>query len=85
MLKNVKAPYRIGVMVDLPGFPGLTDMFPLAVKFALKEAHETGLIDRPAEVIENEHTGQPGATATYPGTLISKWSTNTRCWPSRAP
>ncbi len=59
MLENVKAPYRIGVMVDLPGFPGLTDMFPLAVKFALQEAHETGLIDRPAEVIENEHTGQP--------------------------
>ncbi len=59
MEQNPTSPYRIGVMVDLPGFPGLSDMFPLAVKFALDEAHETGLIDRPAEVITNEHVGQP--------------------------
>ncbi len=59
-MKQVQtAPYRIGVMVDLPGFPGLTDMFPLAVEFALREASESGLIDRPVEVIHNEHVGQP--------------------------
>jgi hypothetical protein len=32
--------YRIGVMVDLPQMSGLSDMFPLAVEFALEEAPE---------------------------------------------
>ncbi len=59
MEQNPTSPYRIGVMVDLPGFPGLTDMFPLGVKFALDEAYESGLIGRPVEMVNNEHIGQP--------------------------
>jgi branched-chain amino acid transport system substrate-binding protein len=57
--QNVTEDYRIGVMVDIPGFPGLSDMFPRAVQFALDEAHTSGLIDRPAKIVVNEHAGQP--------------------------
>ena len=59
MRKPATTPYKIGVMVDLPGFPGLTEMFPLAVQFALTEAYQTGLIDRRAEIVNHEHAGQP--------------------------
>lgn len=56
---EVNDTYRIGVMVDLPQMAGLSDMFPLGVEFALEEAHETGLIDRPAKIIVREYSGQP--------------------------
>ncbi len=56
---DANEPYRIGIMVDLPRLRGLSDMFPLGVAFALEEAHEEGLIDRPAEIIVREYAGQP--------------------------
>ncbi|MGE0387224.1 MAG: ABC transporter substrate-binding protein [Gammaproteobacteria bacterium] len=52
-------PYRIGAMIDLPGYPGYTDMFPDAVEFALQEAYQSGLIDRPVEVIRRVFFAQP--------------------------
>ena len=62
--------YRIGVMVDLPQMSGLSDIFPLAVEFALEEAYEEGLIDRPAQVIVREYAGQP----------MSDYSTNVKAY-----
>ena len=59
MKKNEIAPYKIGVMMDMPGFPGASDMFPKAVQFALDEAYESGLMDRPAITVLDEHLGQP--------------------------
>jgi ABC-type branched-subunit amino acid transport system substrate-binding protein len=60
-LLEVRDRYRIGVMIDLPGLAGLSDMVPAGVAFALEEAHEEGLIDRPAQVIVREYSGQPMA------------------------
>ncbi len=57
--RNPLAPYKIGVMMDMPGFPGASDMFPEAVAFALEEACEAGLIDRPVETVLREYPGQP--------------------------
>ncbi|MDE0929409.1 MAG: ABC transporter substrate-binding protein [Halioglobus sp.] len=59
MKKNKFEPHKIGVMVDMPGFPGATDTFPKAVQFALDEAYDRGLLDRPAVTVLNEHLGQP--------------------------
>lgn len=59
MEQNKTEPYRIGVMMDMPGFPGASDMFGKALQFALDEAFQNGLIDRPAITIEREHFGQP--------------------------
>lgn len=59
MERNKLEPHKIGILVDMPGFPGASDMFPLAVQFALDEAAEEGLVDRPVETILNEHVGQP--------------------------
>lgn len=52
-------PYRIGVLLDLPNIPGLSDMFPEALRFAFQEAQETGVIDRPVELIIREFKAQP--------------------------
>jgi ABC-type branched-subunit amino acid transport system substrate-binding protein len=57
------APYRIGCMVDLPGFPGLSDVFVDALKFAFEEAYESRLIERPVEVIERQYPGHPWRAA----------------------
>ena len=51
--------YKIGIMMDMPGWEGFSDTFPRAVQFALDEAHEQGLIDRPATTVLLEHNGQP--------------------------
>jgi len=59
MKQNENQDYKIGVMVDMPGFPGASDVFPKAVQFALDEAHENGLIDRPVKTVLKEHLGQP--------------------------
>lgn len=52
-------PYRIGVLLDLPNIPGLSDMFPEGLKFAFQEAYESKLIDRPVELIIREFKAQP--------------------------
>jgi ABC-type branched-subunit amino acid transport system substrate-binding protein len=53
------APYKIGCMVDLPGFPGLSDQFVDALRFAFEEAYENHLLERPVEVIERVYPGHP--------------------------
>ncbi len=57
--RNLLEPYKIGIMMDMPGFPGASDMFPEAVTFALEEAFDNGLIDRPVITVLNEYPGQP--------------------------
>ena len=59
MEQNKTEPYKIGVMMDMPGFPGASDMFGAAAQFALDEAFEIGLLDRPAVTIQVDHLGQP--------------------------
>lgn len=59
MKKNEMMPYKIGVAMDMPGFPGASDAFPAAVQFALNEAYDEGLVDRPVETVLEEHLGQP--------------------------
>ena len=56
---NPILPYRIGIMVDMPGYPGGSDMFPEAVRFAFEEAHANRVIDRPVECVLREYLGQP--------------------------
>jgi ABC-type branched-subunit amino acid transport system substrate-binding protein len=52
-------PYKIGVMVDLPDSPGLSDMFVLALEFAFEEALEQGVVDRPVELCLREYVSHP--------------------------
>ncbi|HEY3605389.1 MAG TPA: ABC transporter substrate-binding protein [Sporichthyaceae bacterium] len=52
-------PYRLGVIVDLPEHPGLSDAFPDMVQFALDEAHARGVVERPVELVVREVFGQP--------------------------
>jgi branched-chain amino acid transport system substrate-binding protein len=59
MQKNEVLPYKVGVMMDMPGFPGASDVFDKAVQFALDEAYRGGVIDRPAITVLKEHLGQP--------------------------
>lgn len=61
MQKNKILPYKVGIMMDMPGFPGASDVFDKAVQFALDEAYSEGLLDRPAVTILKEHLGQPWA------------------------
>src|SRR3954469_4745823 len=56
---NPIEPYRIGIMVDMPGYPGGSDMFPEAVRFAFEEAHASRLIDRRVDCVLREYLGQP--------------------------
>jgi branched-chain amino acid transport system substrate-binding protein len=55
---TTREPYRIGVMVDIP-LPGLADAYPEACRFALEEAVEERLLDRPVEVITKVYPGSP--------------------------
>ncbi|GAA0616790.1 hypothetical protein GCM10009547_18620 [Sporichthya brevicatena] len=52
-------PYRLGVIVDLPEHPGLSDAFPDMAQFALDEAHARGIVERPVELVVREVYGQP--------------------------
>ena len=52
-------PYRIGVLVDMPDRPGLSDVFPDAVRFALREATARGIVERDVEVVAREVWAQP--------------------------
>ncbi|MGH7802855.1 MAG: ABC transporter substrate-binding protein [Candidatus Binatia bacterium] len=58
MSSTAREPYRIGVMVDIP-LPGLADAYPEACRFALEEAVEERLLDRPVEVIVKVYPGSP--------------------------
>ena len=52
-------PYRVGVLVDLPDYPGLSDAFPDAIRFAFEEATERGIVERDVEVVHREVRAQP--------------------------
>jgi ABC-type branched-subunit amino acid transport system substrate-binding protein len=56
-------PYRLGVLVDLPDYPGLSDVFPDVVAFALEEATARGVIEREVDVIVKEVRAQPWTDA----------------------
>ncbi|MGH7806158.1 MAG: ABC transporter substrate-binding protein, partial [Candidatus Binatia bacterium] len=53
------APYRIGVLVDMPDRPGLSDAFPDGVRFAFAEATARGVVEREVEVVAREVWAQP--------------------------
>jgi ABC-type branched-subunit amino acid transport system substrate-binding protein len=54
-----RQPYRLGVLVDLPGYPGLSDVFVDGVRLALEWSFDEGLIDRPVELVIRYVVGQP--------------------------
>lgn len=56
-------PYRIGVLVDLPEYPGLSDAFPDAIRLAIKEAQARGLVEREIEVVHREVKASPWTDA----------------------
>lgn len=58
-VKRQVKPYRIGVMLDFTGRPGITDMFPAALSLALEDAYEAGQIDRPVELVLREVDAHP--------------------------
>jgi branched-chain amino acid transport system substrate-binding protein len=54
-----KSPYRIGILNDLPGIPGFSDVFVDGVRLALEWCEDEGVVDRPVELIVREVLGQP--------------------------
>src|ERR1700749_3037625 len=56
-------PYRIGVLVDLPEYPGLSDAFPDAVRLAIAEAQARGVVEREIEVVHREVRASPWTDA----------------------
>jgi ABC-type branched-subunit amino acid transport system substrate-binding protein len=49
----------LGVLVDLPGFPGLSDVFVDGVRLGVEWSFDEGLIDRPVELVVRYALGQP--------------------------
>jgi len=56
-------PYRLGVLVDLPDYPGLSDAFPDMAAFALEEATARGVIEREVDLLVKEVRAQPWTDA----------------------
>lgn len=56
-------PYSIGVLVDLPDYPGLSDAFPDMIRFALAEARARGIVEREIEVVHREVKATPWTDA----------------------
>jgi len=56
---RVVAPYKIGVMIDLPGDPGCSDLFVEGLEIAFAEYRERGFLDRPVELLVREYDAQP--------------------------
>lgn len=56
-------PYRLGILIDLPDHPGLSDCWPDAVRLACEEAKARGLLERDVEVVVREVYAQPWASA----------------------
>jgi ABC-type branched-subunit amino acid transport system substrate-binding protein len=56
-------PYRLGVLIDLPDHPGLSDCWPDAIGFACEEVVARGLLERPVELVVREVYAQPWASA----------------------
>jgi len=56
-------PYRLGVLIDLPDHPGLSDCWPDAIGLACEEVAARGLLERPVELVVREVYAQPWASA----------------------
>jgi len=56
-------PFSIGVLVDLPDYPGLSDAFPEMVSFAFEEATARGVLERDVEVVVRSVRAQPWTDA----------------------
>lgn len=56
-------PYKIGVLVDLPDYPGLSDSFPDMIRFAVAEARARGLVERDIEIVHREVHASPWTDA----------------------
>jgi ABC-type branched-subunit amino acid transport system substrate-binding protein len=56
-------PYRLGVLIDLPDHPGLSDAWPDAIQLACDEVNARGLLERPVELVVREVYAQPWASA----------------------
>ena len=56
-------PYRIGVLIDLPGYPVLDDAFRHGVQFALDEGTARRAVERGVEIVVRGVRGQPWTDA----------------------
>jgi branched-chain amino acid transport system substrate-binding protein len=56
-------PYKLGVLIDLPDHPGLSDCWPDAIKLACEEVKARGLLERDVELIVREVYAQPWSSA----------------------
>ncbi len=56
-------PYKLGMIIDLPDHPGLSDCWPDAVQLACEDAKARGLLERDVEVVVREVYAQPWASA----------------------
>lgn len=66
-----KEPFKLGVLTDLPGYPGLTDVWVDGLRLALEYCTERGLVDRPVELVIREVVGQPWAPARN---VVAAWN-----------
>lgn len=56
-------PHRIGMMTGIPHRPMFADHFIDALRFTFADAFESGLIDRPVELLVRKYNGQPQGPA----------------------
>lgn len=66
-----KEPFKLGVLTDLPGTPGLTDVWVDGLRLALEYCAERKLIDRPVELVIGEVLGQPWRAARN---VVEAWN-----------
>lgn len=53
------APHKIGVLVDLPHFPGCAKLFVEGLEIAFEDVAAQGIGDRPVELVVREYEAQP--------------------------
>jgi hypothetical protein len=56
-------PYQLGILIDLPEHPGLSDCWPDAVRLACEDVKARGLLERNVEVVVREVYAQPWTSA----------------------
>jgi len=71
-------PSKLGVLIDLPEYEGLSDCSPDA-RFACEEVSARGLPERPVELVVREVYAQPWASAeglikTYRELAVTPWA-----------
>jgi branched-chain amino acid transport system substrate-binding protein len=65
-----KVPYRIGLLNDLPGIPGFSNVFVDGVRLALEWCEDEGIVDRPVELVIREALAQPWRDAR---SVLNAW------------